>query len=93
MKENIIVKVFPRHFKNSPDYCSNYKCPLALALKEKFPNDEIVVSVGYAKINNIWYEIMSDDWHATYVIPKMGKAKQGKRIVSDTLTLKYYETK
>ncbi len=41
--DTLIIKVWPRHLKNG-NYVSNQNCPLALAIKEQFP-DETFISV------------------------------------------------
>lgn len=66
-------------FLHSSGYISNHNCPLARALRNKFPNKEISVGGMTVKINDNLYKIDRDEFNESFVGENILLAKKLKR--------------
>lgn len=64
MKNTIEVKVTTKHFKNATQYIDNGGCPLALAVKDVFP-DATCISVYRGSVN-VWIKDNKHTFNVTY---------------------------
>lgn len=60
MHPNITVSVETRHYKAADSYCSICSCPLAMAIKELFPEKRVLVGTDTASIGKIDYNL--ENW-------------------------------
>lgn len=83
--KNIVVTVSTRHFKAANNYMSNATCPLAMALREKFPGTFVNVgglTVGVDGANyriGNWVEqgFQTEDEAANHINDLIKSAKAG----------------
>ncbi len=61
MKNILKIKVTTKHFREATQYVDVSNCPLARAIKDKFPNSKISICIGVATIDYVDYEL-SFDW-------------------------------
>jgi hypothetical protein len=60
-KSKIKISVTTKHFRESEHYSNPGKCPLAVAVKELYPNKNVGVHIGFVQIGGNHYEV-TDDW-------------------------------
>jgi hypothetical protein len=60
MESNINIKVTTKHFRKSTGYTDPWGCPLAMAIKDVYPNSQILINIGNANIDGVNYEITYD---------------------------------
>lgn len=93
---SITLKVSTKHFRKAISYGSTHQCPLAEALKEKFPNKKIAVGSVTATIGGTSYTLkgwigrpaMSEYYIGHELGEKLiAKAQSGKRVKTYTVTL------
>lgn len=102
MENTIEVKVTTKHFKNATQYTDSNSCPLALAVKDVFPDaTSISVVIGSVRINiNGEYQIfkVTTKWSNSQSIYRgkfkfmsiddmISLAKEGVRIPTEKLVL------
>jgi hypothetical protein len=64
MKRTIKVKITTEHFKNATNYSDNENCPLAMAVKDVFPEvTEIDVICGWVIVGRKTYSV-TKDWNS-----------------------------
>ena len=104
MNNSIEVKVTTKHFKNATGYTDDENCPLAMAVKDVFPDALVIgVSIGnvgvITKKGEIKHFNVTLDWRHLQVIyggqfkgltidNMIELAKTGTRIPTKTLVLK-----
>ena len=88
--KTIEIKVTTKHFRESVGYASIVACPLALALKEKYPDTNIVVGGTSVDIGKDTYRL-SKNWDDGFenVVKAISRAKEGKRVSTFLVTLTY----
>jgi hypothetical protein len=77
------IKVSNEDFLQSPGYDSE-RCPLALALRRRFPNKHINVGGSYVEIGNSCYKIKEvwNNWGPILVTEKIKAAKDGEDVTT-----------
>ena len=71
------IYVKTKHYVESTCYSDNDSCPLAIAIKEQYPEAEVLVGGITTIIDNTRYNI-GDTW--SEIQQKINDAKEGKHI-------------
>lgn len=75
-KGDIVVIITNDHFKRATDFFDNVTCPLAIALRDMYPDLLIHVMFSTAKIGVVTYRIPVQLW---------GMGKYDARIIEDMI--------
>lgn len=94
--DRILVTIMPKDFKESNKFSCPFECPLAMALKRMFPDEEISVGSSSIHIGSKVYVIPSEwGWgkYSPTVIDNLikGSRESLDQIPTVSLTLESYQ--
>jgi len=85
MENTIEIVIKSKHFKNATQFTDNGNCPLALAVKEHFNNDDICVTTLMVYDKKTRQDLYSLYWGVCGPKDGLGRDKNGEAIAVDDL--------